>query len=355
MNLDHLLGRHILPDALMRFAVRWILKNKLKKETITDIEEHQAYLETFVENLKKQPIAVNTPDANWQHYELPPEFFEVVLGQRLKYSCCYWPQKLSSPELSRHLDRAEVEMLALTCERAELTDGQEILELGCGWGTLCLYAAEKYPSSRITAISNSRSQIEYIKARAEEKGLDNLLVRTADINDFEAGQKYDRVVSVEMFEHMRNYEALMKKVTSFIKPGGKLFVHIFSHRSHPFLYENRSERDWMTRYFFLGGTMPSQDLLHYFTGALHLEKQWALSGIHYQKTLEAWLQKMDRQKNVIMPLFHETYGPEEAEKWWNYWRLFFLSCAEFFGFRGGNEWFISHYRFLLPPSETDRA
>lgn len=354
MYLDKVLGRHIVPDSVMRFAIRCILYHKRKKERISSVENHSAYISNFIENLKCQPIAVNTPDANRQHYELPPAFFEKILGRRLKYSCCYWPDKTPVKKASAHLDRAEEEMLALTCERAELSDGQDILELGCGWGTLCLYAAEKFANSRITAVSNSRSQVEYIKSLAGERGLANLQVLTADINHFQTEKKYDRLVSVEMFEHMRNYEALMKKVAAMIKPGGKLFVHIFTHHTHPFLYENRSERDWMTRYFFLGGTMPSRDLLHYFTGPLQLEKQWALSGTHYRKTLEAWLQKMDRQKEAIMPIFRKTYGCAEAEKWWNYWRLFFLSCAEFFAFRGGNEWFISHYRFVLPhPSPAD--
>ncbi len=343
MNLDRLLGRNI-PDPLLRKGVRRALARKLKREILWDVEAHQDYLGRFVEDLKSQPIAIHTEDANRQHYEVPPAFFETVLGRRMKYSCGYWPEHRGMNGLPEGLDRSEEDMLALTCRRAQIKDGQNILELGCGWGTLCLYMAETYPGSRVTAVSNSESQIDYIREQAAGRGLDNLTVMTADINGFEAPGRYDRVVSVEMFEHMRNYELLMNKVAGFLTDEGKLFVHIFTHRSHPFLYEDRKGSDWMTRYFFSGGTMPSQDLLHYFAGALALENQWALSGIHYQKTLEAWLQKMDSRREDVMVIFRETYGGE-ADKWWNYWRLFFLACAEFFGYDGGNQWYVSHYLF----------
>jgi len=342
MNLDKLLARR-LPDPLLRSAIRLILKRKTKLQQIEDIEERQAYILSFVENLEKGKIAVHTDDANEQHYELPPKFFEAVLGKWLKYSCGYWSNFPELSSASEYLDQSEEDMLALTCKRAGVEEGQQILDLGCGWGSAALYMAREYPGAQITAVSNSAPQIEHINGEAEKLGYRNLAVMKADINDLELPKKFDRVVTVEMFEHMRNYKALLDKVSGFIKPGGKLFIHIFSHHTYPFLYENRSEGDWMARHFFTGGTMPSKDLLHYFLDHFSLEQQWAVSGKHYSYTLEAWLQKMDRQREHIYPLFMETYGEEEAEKWWNYWRLFFLSCAEFFGFRDGNEWFVSHY------------
>ena len=286
MNLDSLLARNI-PDFLLRQGVRRMLARKLKRETINEVEAHQKYLQDFVEKLKSQPIAVNTEEANRQHYELPPEFFQLFLGSRMKYSCGYWAGQFNKRVPDEGLDRSEEDMLELTCRRAGLEDGQDILELGCGWGTLCLHMARSYPGSRVTAVSNSVSQIDLIRDRAKEQGLDNLNLITADINSFELSEQFDRVVSVEMFEHMRNYGKLMHKVAESLKDGGRLFVHIFTHRCHPFLYEDRKAGDWMTRNFFSGGTMPSQDLLHYFTEELFLEKQWAISGTHYSKTLEA--------------------------------------------------------------------
>jgi len=342
MNLDKLLARR-LPDPLLRTAVRLILKRKTKLQEIENIEERQAYITTFAENLKKEKIAVHTDHANEQHYELPPQFFQAVLGKMLKYSCGYWPDPPEINRASEQLDRSEENMLALTCRRAEVAEGHQVLDLGCGWGSAALYMAREYTGAEITAVSNATPQIDYINSEAERLGYSNLSAMKADINELELQQKFDRVVTVEMFEHMRNYQALLNKVAGFIKPGGKLFIHIFSHHAYPFLYENRTGGDWMARHFFTGGTMPSMDLLHYFLDHFSLEKQWAIPGTHYRYTLEAWLQKMDRQREQIYPLFVETYGEGEAEKWWNYWRLFFLSCAEFFGFREGNEWFISHY------------
>ena len=342
MNLDKLLARR-LPDPLLRAAIRLILKRKKKLQKIDSVEELQKYITAFVENLKKEKIAVHTDDANEQHYELPPQFFKTVLGTMLKYSCGYWPDRPDLEKASKYLDQSEEDMLSLTCHRAEVADGQHILDLGCGWGSAALFMAREYTGAQITAVSNSDPQIEYINSEAKRLGYSNLSAIKADINDLELPQKFDRVVTIEMFEHMRNYQALFEKVAGFIKPGGKLFIHIFSHHTYPFLYEDRTNKDWMARHFFTGGTMPSKDLLHYFLDHFSLDRQWALSGDHYRYTLEAWLQKMDRQRKQIYPLFIETYGLDEAEKWWNYWRLFFLSCAEFFSFRNGNEWFVSHY------------
>ena len=351
MNLDKLLAGGKVPDFLLRKGIRRLIKKRIKKQNKLSVEERFEYLNHFIKELKKQPIAVETKAANEQHYELPPQFFEKILGRNLKYSCCLWPDNLNykklkkQDDLQQRLDQAEDEMLKLTAERAEIENGQNVLELGCGWGSLSFYLAKKFPDSRIISVSNSRLQIDYINQLAAQNRIENLRAVKADINNFTTDARFDRIVSVEMFEHMRNYQKLMEKVSSFLNDDGKLFVHIFSHKFYPFSYQNSKNTDWMARYFFSGGTMPSQDLLHYFSADLSLEKQWAVSGSQYQKTLEAWLQIMDQKKESIYPILEDTYGSAEAEKWWNYWRLFFMSSAEFFGYNSGDDWYISHYLF----------
>ncbi|WP_234978120.1 SAM-dependent methyltransferase [Halanaerobium kushneri] len=351
LDLDKILAKGRVPDFLLRRGIRRVIKKRIKKQNQIGIEARFNYLKSFIENLKTQPIAVQTEAANEQHYELPPEFFEKILGRNLKYSCCYWNDDLSykklkkEDDLQQRLDQAEDEILKLTAERAEIENGQNILELGCGWGSLSFYLAKKFPDSRIIAMSNSKLQINYINQLAAKNRIKNLRAVKADINNFTTDARFDRIVSVEMFEHMRNYQKLMQKVSSFLTDKGKLFIHIFTHQFYPFTYQDSKNTDWMARYFFSGGTMPSQDLLHYFSSDLSLEKQWVVSGIHYQKTLEAWLAIMDQKKQSIYPILESTYGAQAAEKWWNYWRLFFMSSAEFFGYNGGDEWFISHYLF----------
>ena len=234
-------------------------------------------------------------------------------------------------------------MLALTCERAGLADGQDILELGCGWGSLSLYMAEHYPNSRITAVSNSRTQRESIEADARARGSLNLQVLTADMRTFEAPETYDRIVSVEMLEHMRNYELLFEKIARWMRPEARFFVHIFSHVKYAYLYDEKDETDWIARYFFTGGTMPSHDLFRSFDRDLQVERDWRVEGTHYQKTCEAWLRRMDSSRIELWPLFESTYGAAAARKWWSYWRTFFIACAELFGFAGGTEWGVSHY------------
>lgn len=339
MWYNNLLEKDMIPDFLIRTGIRRFLRQRLKDERQANAELQQKHLMKLIEELKNSPIAVNTADANEQHYEVPTSFYEYCLGRNLKYSCGYWREGVSD------LNTSEEDMLELTCERAELIDGQQVLELGCGWGSLSLFMAAKYPGSRFTVVSNSRTQKIHIDEKAAGLKLGNLRVITADMNDFDTEQTFDRVVSVEMFEHMRNYRLLMKKVASWLNPGGKLFVHIFTHKTLAYKYEVVDDSDWMSKYFFTGGIMPSDDLLLYFNEDLSIEKHWQLDGTHYARTSEAWLQNMDKHKNEIIPLFADTYGAENATKWWVYWRVFYMSCSELWNYRNGEEWIVSHYLF----------
>ncbi len=334
-----------VPDSLVRHGIRKLLRQRIDDIQAADIERTAEQQQAFVASMAAADVALLPDMANEQHYEVPQAFYEYVLGPHRKYSCCYWPPG------TRDLAAAEQAGLELTCEHAGIEDGMRILELGCGWGSLTLWIASQYPRSTITAVSNSHSQGEYIRSRASEAGLDNIEVITADMNEFSTDQTFDRVVSVEMFEHMRNWGELFKRVNGWLKPEGRFFMHVFVHRNTPYLFEDRDASDWMSRYFFSGGMMPSDDLPLFFQEQLKIEKRWRWNGSHYQRTSEAWLQNLDRNRDRVWPVLEETYGRDFARMWFMRWRMFFLAVAELFGYGDGSEWFVGHYLFTRQGSE----
>lgn len=328
-----------IPDLLLRWAIRGLCRQRLRLEERGNCDANREAIERFLAEMSSGPIAPVPEKANEQHYELPPEFFVGVLGPYRKYSCCHWGAGV------RSLEEAERSALEITCQRAQLADGQEILELGCGWGSLSLWMARQYPNSRITAVSNSTPQRQFIERLVERESISNLCVVTADMNEFIPRGRYDRVVSVEMFEHMRNYEALLGRIRRWLTPDGKLFIHIFSHRQFCYAFEAAGDDDWMARHFFTGGIMPADDLPGRFQRDLRLERQWRWSGTHYKKTADAWLKNLDQRQTELLPVLAGVYGPGNASRWFHRWRIFFLACAEMFGSAKGEEWGVSHYLF----------
>ena len=331
--------RGLMPDFLIRAGIRNLCRKRLQQCKTDDCEANAQLVEEYIRSVDQAPLAVLTEKANEQHYEVPAAFYHKVLGQNLKYSSCYFEDFVSD------LTTAENKALELTCEHAELEDGQQILELGCGWGSLSLWMAKNFPKSKITSVSNSNSQREYIMGQAKERNLKNLKVITADVNSFESDQTYDRVVSVEMFEHVRNHRGLFQRIHSWLNPDGKLFTHVFCHRSTSYPFEVEGEDDWMSKHFFSGGTMPADELFLRISGSLELETRWRWSGIHYAKTSECWLENLDRNQSEVLELFKNEMSPEQAKRTFHRWRIFFLACAETFGFANGQEWWVSHYLF----------
>lgn len=337
----------LIPDSIIRAGIRKLCEKRLEEIVANDCEAGAEIETKFLDMMNKSPIAPVPELANEQHYEVPSEFFTYCLGVNRKYSSCYWDASTTN------LDEAEALALKLTCEHATLQNGQRILELGCGWGSLTLWMAKHYPQSQITGVSNSNSQREYIMKKAEERGLSNIKIITCDMNHFQPAafgisHGFDRIVSVEMFEHMRNYRVLYQQVHDWLVPGGRFFKHIFVHRLTPYAFEAVSDDDWMSRFFFSGGIMPSDDLPLRFQEKLKLLQLWRWDGTHYEKTANAWLENMDKHAEAITPILASTYGNNDVEKWRNRWRIFYMSCAELFGLHNGQEWWVTHYLFERP-------
>jgi cyclopropane-fatty-acyl-phospholipid synthase len=327
----------LVPDSVIRAGIRRLLERKLNEIHAGDVEKGAIIKNRFVQMMAESPIALVPHLANEQHYEVPASFFSEVLGKNRKYSCCYWPKGVED------LDAAEEAALQATVERAGIEDGMKILDLGCGWGSLTLWMAEHFPNASIASVSNSQSQHDYITQAAGNRGFDNVEVHVCDMNDFDAPGTYDRIVSVEMFEHMRNYPELFRRISNWLEPDGRFFMHIFCHRTTPYEYIDKGPSDWMSRHFFSGGIMPSADLPTRIGGDLTVERHWQWNGRHYARTLRAWLDRMDARKTAVMPILEETYGRDQADRWRMRWRIFFMACEELFAYNGGSEWYVSHY------------
>jgi len=337
----------LLPDSLVRFGIRQLLKKRLNEIKNVDAEKSQFLKTSFLKSMDQAPIALVPHLANKQHYEVPSTFFDFCLGKYKKYSSCYWDNH------TKNLDDAEFNALKISATHADLKDGQTILELGCGWGSLTLFMAQHYPKSRIYAVSNSNSQRVFIENEAKKRKLKNMHVITCDMNrfnpkNFKIPKSFDRIVSIEMFEHMRNHRKLYRMLYEWLKPGGKFFMHIFVHQHTPYAFEVKDQDDWMSRFFFSGGMMPSDDLPLHFQEHLKLNQKWCWDGTHYEKTANAWLDNMDQNKSDIYPILKKTYGHRNAAQWFNRWRIFYMACAELFGYRNGQEWWVTHYQFERP-------
>ncbi|KAJ9067604.1 hypothetical protein DSO57_1037423 [Entomophthora muscae] len=339
---ESLIDNGMVPDFALRLGVRLLSRVRLSSISQPSIEKEQETKMQYIQRLRESDIAIHTDKANEQHYEVPTGFIKACLGKRMKYSACLYPDE------STTLDEAEELMLQLYCERAQVEDGMKLMDLGCGWGSLGLYMAEKYPKSSVTSLSNSRTQKEYIESIATEKCLHNIQVITGDVKDFdfEVKPEFDRILSIEMFEHMKNYRHLFDKVSSWLKPQGKLFLQVFCHHNTPYDFDTEEGHSWMARYFFTGGTMPSLDLFLYFQDQLSIESHWYVDGKHYGRTSEDWLKTLDENRELALEHLREGYGgEEEANKWFNRWRLFYLAVAETFNYGDGQIWGLGHYLF----------
>jgi cyclopropane-fatty-acyl-phospholipid synthase len=322
-----------LPDPVLRMGVSYLVGRTRERLSVAP----PTTAEAFSRDMTRYPIAIHTGEANAQHYEVPARFFELTLGPRRKYSCCYYDGRETT------LAEAELRALEETVLHAGLADGQKILELGCGWGSLSLFMAQNFPNARITAVSNSSSQRQHIEAEARRLGIQNLRVVTADMNDFTSTERFDRVVSVEMFEHMSNWRGLLARLRGWLEADGRLFIHIFTHRDQPYRFDHADKADWIAQHFFTGGIMPSHDLIRTFDDLFSVEEEWRWSGLHYQRTATDWLRNFDANREEIDAVLRETYGAE-APLWRKRWRLFFLATEGLFGDRDGEEWAVSHYR-----------
>ena len=331
----------LLPDTLVRAGIRRLCLQRLDEERARGQSNG-----IFAAEMRRGPVAPLPEKANEQHYEVPPEFFDLVLGARRKYSCCLWEDGVNS------LDDAERRSLEETCSAAGIEDGMDILELGCGWGSLSLWMALRYPNARITSVSNSAPQRRFIQAEASRIGVSNLAVLTADMNNFSTERRFDRVVSVEMFEHMRNYDELLRRVSSWLRPDGRLFVHIFVHNRYAYAFEEEDSSNWLGRYFFSGGIMPSVDLLSEFDRDMRVIWRRKWNGRQYERTANAWLKNLDNNRQAVMPILARVYGQRDARKWFIRWRVFFMACAELWGFDQGREWFVAHYLLERVPFTT---
>lgn len=329
--------RALVSDALIEWGIRMRLRAAKEQAQRAHANGEE---DAFRAELRSCPIAIETAAANEQHYELPPEFFQEVLGPRLKYSSCLYETG------SEDLAAAEVAMLRLTCERAGIRNGMRVLDVGCGWGSLSLWIAEQFPGCQVVGVSNAHNQRQHIERIAAARGLKNVSIITCDINHFEPDGLFDRVVSVEMFEHARNHRELLQRIRRWLTDDGRLFVHIFCHEQHVYPYKTEGDANWMGRYFFTGGIMPSFDLLSTYPEHLRVAESWKVNGRHYGRTLRHWLQRMDGKRDRIMPLMRQTYG-NDAAIWHQRWRIFFLACAELFDYNDGKEWYVAHY--LLEP------